>query len=109
MEAQSHVEMLRNELKQLDLELQRHRVIAKGEISAAKNAVKLVEQETLQGKRSLANGKTDIEQAWRHLDTIQAKHKVHLFYSSGYYCLFVSLYRSFVGLSFVNMRNLITT
>ncbi|XP_046847868.1 kinesin-like protein KIF16B [Xenia sp. Carnegie-2017] len=76
LEAQSHVEMLRNKLKQLDLELQRHRVIAKGEISAAKNAVKLVEQETLQGKRSLANGKTDIEQAWRHLDTIQAKHKV---------------------------------
>ena len=68
--------MLRNKMKQLDLELQRHRVVAKGEISAAKEAVRQVEQETLQGMRTLATGKTDIELAWRKLDTIQAKHKV---------------------------------
>lgn len=76
LEAKSHVEVLRNKLKQLDLELQRHRVLAKGEISAAKEAVRQVEQETLQGIRSLATGKTDIELAWKQLDTIQAKHKV---------------------------------
>jgi hypothetical protein len=68
--------MLRNKLKQLDLELQRHRIVAKGEISAAKEAVRQVEQETLQGMRSLATGKTDIELAWKQLDTIQTKHKV---------------------------------
>lgn len=76
LEAKSHVEVLRNKLKQLDLELQRHRVLAKGEISAAKEAVRQVEQETLQGMRSLATGKTDIELAWKQLDTIQARHKV---------------------------------
>jgi hypothetical protein len=63
-------------MKQLDLELQRHRVVAKGETSAAKEAVRQVEQETLQGMRTLATGKTDIELAWKTLDTIQAKHKV---------------------------------
>ena len=68
--------MLRNKLKQLDMELQRHRIVAKGEISAAKEAVRQVEQETLQGMRSLATGKTDIELAWKQLDTIQTKHKV---------------------------------
>ncbi|XP_028398519.1 kinesin-like protein KIF16B isoform X2 [Dendronephthya gigantea] len=76
LEAKSHVEVLRNKLKQLDLELQRHRVLAKGEITAAKDAVRRVEQETLQGMRSLATGKTDIEVAWKKLDTIQTKHKV---------------------------------
>ncbi|CAB4019103.1 kinesin KIF16B [Paramuricea clavata] len=76
LEAKSHVEILRNKMKQLDLELQRHRVVSKGEISAAKEAVRQVEQETLQGMRTLATGKTDIELAWKTLDTMQAKHKV---------------------------------
>lgn len=78
LEARSHVEILRNKLKQLDLELQRHRVVAKAELSAAKEAVRQVEQETLQGMRSLATGKTDIEMAWKQLDTIQTKNKVRI-------------------------------
>lgn len=67
---------MRNKLKQLDKELQRHRHIAKTENRAAKEAVRRVEQETLQGVRTLAMGKTDIELAWKKLDTVQAKHKI---------------------------------
>ncbi|KAJ7384729.1 hypothetical protein OS493_020316 [Desmophyllum pertusum] len=51
------------------------RKTAQREVTQAKDSVRRVEQETLEGLRSLTTGKSAIEGEWRRLEEVQAKHK----------------------------------
>lgn len=71
----SQLEVLRERLKQLEADYEDQRKQAQREVSQAKESVRRVEQETLEGLRSLTTGKSAIEGEWRRLEEVQAKHK----------------------------------
>ena len=71
----SDLEVLRERLKQLEADYEEQRKVAQREVSEAKESVRRVEQETLEGLRSLTTGKSAIEGQWQRLDQVQAKHK----------------------------------
>ncbi|XP_068717319.1 kinesin-like protein KIF16B [Montipora capricornis] len=71
----SQSEVLRERLKQLEADYEEQRKQAQREVSQAKESVRRVEQETLEGLRSLTTGKSAIEGEWRRLEEVQAKHK----------------------------------
>lgn len=74
-EEKSQLEVLRERLKQLEADYEEQRKRAQREVSQAKESVRRVEQETLEGLRSLTTGKSAIEGEWRRLEEVQAKHK----------------------------------
>ena len=74
-EERSQLEVLRERLKQLEADYEEQRKQAQREVSQAKDSVRRVEQETLEGLRSLTTGKSAIEGEWRRLEEVQAKHK----------------------------------
>lgn len=74
-EEKSQLEVLRKRLKQLEADYEEQRKTAQREVSQAKESVRRVEQETLEGLRSLTTGKSAIEGEWRRLEEVQAKHK----------------------------------
>lgn len=71
----SQLDVLRERLKQLEADYEEQRKQAQREVSQAKDSVRRVEQETLEGLRSLTTGKSAIEGEWRRLEEVQAKHK----------------------------------
>ena len=74
-EEKSQLEVLRERLKQLEADYEEQRKRAQREVTQAKESVRRVEQETLEGLRSLTTGKSAIEGEWRRLEEVQAKHK----------------------------------
>lgn len=71
----SQLEVLRERLRQLEVDYEEQRKEAQREVAQAKDSVRRVEQETLEGLRSLTTGKSAIEGEWRRLEEVQAKHK----------------------------------
>ena len=74
-EEKNQLDVLRERLKQLEADYEEQRKQAQREMSQAKDSVRRVEQETLEGLRSLTTGKSAIEFEWRRLEELQAKHK----------------------------------
>lgn len=66
---------LRNLLDVLEREYEDEVKNAHIQITQAKEAVKAAELETLQGKRGLIEGKTELQTQWKKLENIQTLHK----------------------------------
>ena len=74
-EGKSHIEALRERLRQLEGEYEDLRKVGQKEIREAKDALQKAEQDALEGLRSLTMGKSAIESQWQRLADVQAKHR----------------------------------
>eukprot|EP00794_Sanderia_malayensis_P019956 gene19956-21910_t len=70
-----NVDELRKLLSELEKEYDDEVKTAHIEILQAKEAVKAAEIDTLQGKRGLAQGKSQLQSQWKKLESIQTMHK----------------------------------